>query len=164
MTPSPSLTTLEAALANVLASTKVLVSNFNRDKKLLYLQGFENWTVSVLAGRIDNTNPPRPPMGYVVATGASGFAYPEIGNSPVCEMPEIPPDYSRPQVLQIGQVDAVSVPAAYLSRHKAGDVAMGAELFAMGIPAAAIGDFKSVWVRREHATPFGVTSFYLRVA
>src|SRR5215468_10056131 len=99
-TPDFSRTTLEAAQANTLAAVQIQVSNLNDQLKSNYLTAFGNWAQSVLAGRGDNTNPPQPPKGFVVAyfndpttgPGSNGpyagrviqWAYPATGNDAVC--------------------------------------------------------------------------------
>jgi len=42
------------------------VIDWNALLKSNYLTAFDNWSQSVLAGRVDNSNPPQPPKGYVV--------------------------------------------------------------------------------------------------
>lgn len=91
-------TSLVAAQANQLASSNIMVSQLNGNLKTIYLTAFNNWKISVEAGRIPNTNPPKPPKGYVVsAPDAHGFQWPVIGNDPVCDMPSIPEDHSLSQ-------------------------------------------------------------------
>src|ERR1043166_1909998 len=99
LTPDAWATTLEAARANTLASSTAMAEHLNEELKNRFLLAFEGWQVSVLAGKFDNTNPPHIPYGYRLVTTADGFTYPEPGNILVCEMPEIPPDYSKPQVI-----------------------------------------------------------------
>lgn len=103
-TPDYSATTLEAAQANTLAAIKGQVANLNDQLKGVYLTGFNNWAISVTAGRAPNTDPPKPPSSYVVGyftdpTSGPGvppygvpvqWAYPAVGTQPVCEMPPVP--------------------------------------------------------------------------
>src|SRR5687767_13453384 len=89
-------TTLEAAIANTLASSTVMVAHLNSERKRIYLQNFEDWKTMVLAGKVPNTNPPKPPAAYaVVKDDATGFSYPALATNPVCDMPVIPKDYSK---------------------------------------------------------------------
>jgi|SRR5579859_2417286 len=93
-------TSLPAAQANQLESSKVMVGLLNNNLKSIYLTAFNNWKISVDAGRIPNTNPPQPPKGYVVsAPDPSGFQWPVIGTEPVCDMPPLPEDRFTPPVL-----------------------------------------------------------------
>jgi hypothetical protein len=99
--PSPTdawQTTLEAAIANSLATTTVMVAQLNEQAKTNYLNNtFKSWETMVIAGKIDNKNPPKPPVGYAVVKAASGFYYPEPAIAAVCEMPPLPKDYSKTQ-------------------------------------------------------------------
>src|SRR5258708_885334 len=102
-TPDFSQTTLEAAMANTLAAVKIQVDQFNEQLKGIYLTGFDNWSISVVAGRSDNTNPPQPPNGYVVGyftdptNNKALWPYPAAGTARVCALPPIPPA-SKPYV------------------------------------------------------------------
>ena len=87
-------TSLVAAQANQLASSTIMVGQLNENLKSIYLTGFNNWKISVDAGRIPNTNFPKPPKAYVVSQpDASGFQWPVLGTDPVCEVPPIPEDH-----------------------------------------------------------------------
>ena len=97
VTLDPQNTSLEAAQANSMAAAKDTCARMNSNLQIIYLGAFNNWKISVDAGRIDNTNPPKPPVGYVVVTGPDGFSYPELGTAAVCDMPPIPADCSKPQ-------------------------------------------------------------------
>src|SRR5438128_2629702 len=106
--PNFSMTTLEAAQANTLAAVQLQVTRLNEALQSNYLTTFGNWAQSVLAGRSDNSNPPKPPPGYVVGyfndptTGGGEttpgryanltvqWAYPMQGKDPVCPMPPVP--------------------------------------------------------------------------
>src|SRR4249919_602565 len=90
-------TSLGAARANQLASSTVMVAQLNNNLKIIYLTAFDNWKMSVDAGRLANTNPPQPPKSYVVsAPDANGFQWPVLGSDPVCDMPSIPQDHYTP--------------------------------------------------------------------
>jgi hypothetical protein len=87
-------TSLGAAQANQLASSTIMVSQLNSNLKFIYLTAFNNWKISVDAGRIPNTDPPQPPCGYEVsAPDANGFQWPVVGKTPVCDVPPIPVDH-----------------------------------------------------------------------
>src|ERR1041384_533011 len=94
----PDATSLAAAQANQLASSTIMVRQLNDNLKTIYLTGFNNWKISVDAGRIANTNPPQPPAGYEISKpDKNGFQWPVIGNTPVCDMPPLPEDhYTKP--------------------------------------------------------------------
>jgi hypothetical protein len=64
--PGYSMTTLKAAQANTLAAVQVQVQHLNDARKANYLTTFSNWSQSELAGRSDNSNPPKAPMAYAV--------------------------------------------------------------------------------------------------
>ena len=119
------LTTLQAAQANTLAAVQVQVDNMNAALKANYMTAFNNWAQSVLAGRIDNTNPPQPPMGYVVGyfndpttgPGSIGpygdtviqWAYPMASTTPVCQQPPLP-QTPKPQPAMPPRTDILNVP------------------------------------------------------
>lgn len=86
-------TTLDAAQANVLASSTSMMGLLNNNLKAIYLQAFNNWKGQVEAGRIPNTNPPKPPNGYVLVKDANGFTWPDIGKDPVCDIPPLPSNH-----------------------------------------------------------------------
>ena len=91
-------TSLESAQANVLASSQVMAANLNANLKSLFLGAFNDWSISVNAGRIPNTNPPVPPASFAVVTAANGWAFPEQTGTPVVDMSTltIPPDRTAP--------------------------------------------------------------------
>ena len=96
-------TSLAAAQANQLVSSTAMVANLNANLQTFYLSAFNGWCTSVNAGRIPNTNPPSPPVQYVVSKpDAEGFQWPVIDpdGAPVCAMPPIPVDMtgSKPKV------------------------------------------------------------------
>jgi hypothetical protein len=145
----PWATSLAAAQANVLASSTKQVQLLNDNLKTIYLGKFNDWTISVLAGRIDNTNPPQPPKAYTLETTPDGFSFPAPGNDPVCAMPPVPPDYSKPQVQAVPEPENVrNVPA--------GDT--------MPVGYILTAPDGGRWQKQSSTTPFGVAYFYARVA
>ena len=93
-------TSLATAQANQLASSTIMVKLLNGNLTTIFLTAFNNWKMSVDAGRAPNTGYPLPPKGYVVsAPDAQGFQWPVIGNNPVCDLPPIPDDHFTPSVL-----------------------------------------------------------------
>ena len=143
-------TTLEAAIANTLASSTAMVEHLNSELKKRYDSSFESWKTTVLAGKIDNTNPPQPPAGYELVTGKDGFTYPELGTKLVAEpRTDIPADYSKPFVLLLPEPEHVrNVP-----RNDT-----------MPVGYVAIDAQGRRWQKQSSVTPFGVAYFYLRVA
>lgn len=148
-------TTLQAAMANSRAGVQTQVSALNEALQTDYLTVFNNWATSVLAGRSDNSNPPKPPNAYVVGfvtdptNSLAQWAYPVTGSVPVCAMPPVPPA-SKPYVPPvIPEPDNVrNVPA--------GDtMPVGYRL------TAADG---SVWQKQGSPTPFGMEYYYARIA
>lgn len=97
MTPSTTDPSLQAWQTTLAASSTSMVAHLNDELKKNYLQGFADWTISVLAGKIDNSNPPAPPAAYAVVTGPDGFAWLALGTSPVCDMPPVPPNHTKSQ-------------------------------------------------------------------
>jgi hypothetical protein len=99
-------------------------------------------------GQIDNSNPPKPPAGYELATAESGFSYPELGTKPVCDMPEIPEDHSKPFVQILPEPDHIrNVPK--------GDTTP--------VGFIVTSEDGSQWQKKRSVTPFGVAYFYERV-
>lgn len=154
-TPDFSQTTLEAAMANTLAAVKIQVDQFNEQAKGNYLTAFDNWSISVVAGRIDNTNPPQPPNGFVVGlftdptNNRALWAYPAAGTAPVMPMPPIPPA-SKPYTPPV-------LPEPDFIRN----VPVGDTMPVGFILTAANG---ARWQKQSSHTPFGTAYFYAKVA
>jgi hypothetical protein len=92
---SADATSLAAAQANQLASSTAMVAQLNSNLTVIYNTAFNSWCTNVNAGRIPNTNPPQPPVQYVVSgPDKQGFQWPVLDPSgtPVCAMPPVPPD------------------------------------------------------------------------
>jgi hypothetical protein len=142
-------TTIEAARANTLASSTAMVARLNEQIEQRYHSSFESWRVMVLAGKIDNTNPPAPPVGFELATSENGFAYPELGKSPVCAArTDIPEDVSKPLVQALPEPDHVR------------NVAKGDTMPVGSIVTDPEG---RRWQKQSSVTPFGVAYFYARL-
>jgi len=146
--PAPWVPSLEACKANILASSTAMAEHLNDELKKRYLLAYDGWKTSVLAGKIDNSNPPKPLLAYEVVTNEDGFAYPVVGTKPVCEMPEIPADYSRPFVQILPEPDHVR------------NVPKGDTTPVGFIVTAEDG---SHWQKKRSVTSFGVAYFYERV-
>ena len=89
---------LAAAQANQLASSTAMVAQLNTNLQSIYMTGFNNWCLSVNSGRIPNTDPPQPPVQYVIsAPDKEGFQWPIIdpAGGLVCAMPPVPPDMTN---------------------------------------------------------------------
>jgi hypothetical protein len=96
--------TIEQAQANALFAVTAQVAAFNAQLKAAYLNVFQNWAVSVAAGRIDASNPPQPPKAYVVdyftdpTTGPTSevdktprkWPFPSQAGGPVTPQPPVP--------------------------------------------------------------------------
>ena len=85
-------TSLSSAQANVAASSQVMAANLNNNLRTLYTTAFNNWAISVNAGRIPNTNPPGVPKSFIVVTDPDGWAFPVQSGPPVCDALPVPPD------------------------------------------------------------------------
>lgn len=146
----PWATTLEAAIANTLASSTAMVDHLNSQLKNRYDSQFESWKISVQAGKIDNSNPPQPPVGYELLVNKDGFSFPELGDKPVAApRTDIPADYSKPFVLVLPEPDHVrNVPK--------GDT--------MPVGFMLTDSEGRRWQKQASVTPFGVAYFYARVA
>lgn len=98
-------TTLEAARANILASSTGQVALLNSDLKGRYLSLFNDYVKNVDTGRVSTDPkspvylaPPSPPFGYELApANADGFVFYQVSKTPVCDMPELPIDRSQTQ-------------------------------------------------------------------
>jgi hypothetical protein len=153
-TPDFSQTTLEAAMANSSAAVTIQVDQFNQQLKAGYLTTFNNWSISVTAGRIDNSNPPKPPNAYVVGyftdstNNQARWAYPMVGCTPVCEMPAIPPCAPPP-------------PPPLPEPEHVRNVPVGDNLPVGFVVTAPDG---SRWQKQASLTLFGVAHFYARIS
>jgi hypothetical protein len=141
-------TSLAAAQANVLASTTAQVALLNNNLKTIYLSAFNDWTINLLAGRPAG-DPPKPPKAYRVVTGADGFAYPQLGDALVCDMPpvpEAPPPYVAPVLPEPENIRSVPV----------------GDKLPVGFVMVDAGGIR--WQKQASPTPFGVAYFYAKVA
>jgi hypothetical protein len=154
-TPDYSATTLQAAMANATAAVTAQVDQLNQQITTLYLNAFNGWSSNVVAGRIDNSNPPQPPNAYVVgyftdSTNPNAqWAYPAIGDKPVCTMPPVPPA-AKPYVpVVLPEPDNIrNVPP--------GDT--------MPVGYTFIAPDGGKWQKQCNPTPFGMAYYYARVA
>jgi hypothetical protein len=146
----PWATSLAAAQANVLASSRAQVAMLNENIRTIYLSKFNDWKISVDAGKIDNSNPPQPPKAYTLRTSVEGFAFPELGDDPVCAMPPVPQDRSRPQPqpVSVGNDQVQNVPPG--------------DHFPVGFELTAPDGGR--WQKQASPTPFGTAFYYARVA
>lgn len=143
-------TSLAAAQANVRASSQAEVALLNANLQTIYLGKFNDWKISVDAGKIDTSNPPQPPKAYTLKTNADGFAFPELGTEPVCAMPPIPQDRSKPQEApnSTGNPQVQNVPPG--------------DHFPVGFELT--GPDGGAWRKMATPTPFGVAFYYARVS
>lgn len=156
---------LDAALANTLASVQQQVHDWNGKIKANYLTTFDNWSQSVVAGRADNSNPPKPPKAYVVGhfmdpttgpgcVGPYGetpiyWPYPAEGTEAVCAMPPVPPaikPYTPPVLPEPDNlrnaVPGDTMPVGYRITSADG----------------------SIWQKQASPTPFGMEYYYTRLS
>lgn len=152
-TPDFSMTTLEAAMQNTAKAVSAQIVQMNESLKAAYLQQFNNWAQSVDIGRIDNSNPPKPPMAYIAATFQDQtnpnayWTYPAQGITPVCDMPPIPA--SHPQQVH------PAVPGANVMNVPPGDV--------LPIGFIVTSSDGTKWQKQQSPTPFGVATFYAKI-
>jgi hypothetical protein len=86
------------AINNAAIQARRLVADMNANALAIYMNNFNNWALSVVNGKIDNTNPPQPPMAWVIVTDATtGLANAVVGTTPVCPLPPIPPSHVQTQ-------------------------------------------------------------------
>ena len=153
MTPDASSTTLAAAQANVLATAMKNIGIMNDALLADYMLKFDNWEISVNAGKIDNSNPPRPPASFTL-----GYAPDETGvrwatwiqnGPPICDMPKLPEDRSKPAAPpnQQGSGDLMNVPPG--------------DHFPVGFEVTAPDGQR--WQKQASITPFGTAYYYARV-
>ena len=113
--------TTQNAINNAAIQARSLVANSNANALTVYMNAFNGWAQSVVAGKIDNTNPPQPPMAWVIVTDpTTGLANAVVGTTPVCPLPPIPPSHVQtqptppPNNIDIGPNIPVSgLPSAY---------------------------------------------------
>jgi hypothetical protein len=158
-------TQLPAVQAATLAAVTQQVANLNAAAISNFQTAWQNWLLNWTAGRVtDKTTAPKPPFGYVVGyfndpttgPGSLGpygdtviqWAYPALGNTPVCVMPLIP-DVPPPQVHPVvnGNGSVMNVPA--------GDV--------MPVGSILPAPDGSKWEKMASPTPFGMAYYYAKV-
>jgi hypothetical protein len=100
----PSNPVISQALENTAANAIQIAASLNRNLVADYLTAFGNWSALVLAGKILNTDPPKPPAVYLAVAATDGWSYVIRGTDPVCQMPSIPslPQPSATMVVAIG--------------------------------------------------------------
>ncbi len=101
--PLPSNPDIAQALANYATEAARVAAVLNNNLQSNYVTGFKNWSQLVMAGKIPNTDPPRPPRGYMAATASDGWTYVIQGGDPVMAMPPIP------QVPAVGPAGVVAI-------------------------------------------------------
>jgi hypothetical protein len=166
MTPDYAATTIQQAQANTLAAVTAQVANLNSGALSNFQTAWQNWLLNWTAGRVtDKTTAPQPPFGYVVGyfndpttgPGSLGpygdtviqWAYPALGNTPVCVMPIIP-DVPPPQVKSVthGNGSVMDVPP--------GDV--------MPLGSLVTAPDGSKWEKMASPTPFGMAYYYAKIS
>jgi hypothetical protein len=98
------------AINNSAIQAKNLAAISNANLLTIYMNAFNSWAQSVNMGRIDNTNPPQPPLAWVVIVNpTTGMANATIGTETVCPMPPIPPSRLDPVPPPPNTIDIGSV-------------------------------------------------------
>lgn len=118
-----------------------------------YRTGFANWALQITSGKSqDNSNPPKPPLGYTTETDIDGWTYVVIGTEPVCAIPSIPtvpastsdPKPPNPDTGEVGS--KMNVPV--------GDIYPEGHIIVIG---------SGIWQKKSDPTPFGEATFYERI-
>lgn len=115
--------TLANAQNNSAIGARINAGALNAGVLAIYMGRFNSWAQQVVAGKIDNVNPPQPPPEWVVGMDSfSGYSHVEIGTEAICPMPPVPASHVQlapvppPHNLDIGPNIAVSYqPSAYFS-------------------------------------------------
>ena len=90
--------TLANARNNSAIAARNNASLLNASVLLIYMGRFNSWAQQVVAGKIDNTEPPKPPPAWVTGVDAtSGYSFVEVGTAPICPMPPIPASHVQLQ-------------------------------------------------------------------
>jgi hypothetical protein len=83
--------TTQNAINNATIQANSQVALYNKNLFIVYMNAFSSWAQSVLNGKIDNSNPPQPPMAWEVVTDSStGLSNVLVSANPVCALPPIP--------------------------------------------------------------------------
>ena len=73
--PLPNNPDITQALANYAAEAARVAAVLNSNLQSNYVTGFQNWSQLMVAGKIPNTDPARPPIGYMAASASDGWTY-----------------------------------------------------------------------------------------
>jgi hypothetical protein len=82
----------------------------NANLLVIFMNAWNGWAQSVTSGKIPATNPPQPPVAWVVTTDANGFPQCVPGTTPVCAQPPLPvvpppaPATPPPNTIDIGDI------------------------------------------------------------
>lgn len=112
-TPSADLTSIEAARANILASSTYMVARLDADLKTRYLSAFADYVANMTSGGFvpeDRRTPPKPPNAWELAPpDDDGFVWYQVGTTLVCNQPPTPSynagnpqPNTQPNVIMIG--------------------------------------------------------------
>jgi hypothetical protein len=137
---------IATALANYVIQGANVSAVLNANLKAVYLTGFQNWANEVAAGKVPNTDPPKPPVAYISAMASDGWTYVIKGTDPVCPVPPIPP--------------VSTVPSTWFKLDYVQNVPVG-DTMPLGFVLTAPDGTK--WQKQSSVTPFGVSFFYLRI-
>jgi hypothetical protein len=111
---SADLTTIEAARANILASSTEMVARLNRDLKFRYDSAYADYVANMESGGFvpeERRTPPQPPGAWELAPpNADGFVFYQIGTTPICDTPPVatynggnPQPNTTPNMIMIGK-------------------------------------------------------------
>ncbi len=143
--PDLSIFNIDVIKSKMLSSVNQQIDTLNGNLKTIYLNGFRVWATDVEEGRRDLSNPPQPPMAYVLGTDGAGWPAAAQGSEPVVPMPPLPQPLSyAPVEIPITALSAMPVPS--------GDV------FPVGTVITAPDGSK--WRKSQSATPFGSVALY----
>lgn len=93
------------AQANLVTSLNEEATLLNQNLNDNYLSAFNGWAGLVKAGKIDESNPPKPPSGVQVMQASNGWSFIMPSGPPVATMPALPvvPIIPSGLVVAIGQ-------------------------------------------------------------
>lgn len=88
--------------ANAISNSVVAARNnallLNATALSNYMTKFNNWSQQVVAGKIDNTNPPAPPLAWETFVDTEGYSNVRVSaTTPLCPMPPIPVSHVQTQ-------------------------------------------------------------------
>ena len=152
-------TNLHVAQQNVLSGVQQQIANLNQAALQDYSVVWQNFVQQVEAGQNPGTNPPQPPLTYVVGyftdptNSTILWAYPTLGTTPLTSQPPVP---QAPQ-------NAVKLPPY------TGEPIVGSKINVPVGDTTPIGTTITdsgggVWEKFASNTPFGTAQWYERIS